>query len=479
MPDIMRLCRVLFSLASQTQKLKDVINARNLGFGNTQPGKDWCIKALHPSDPITEVRGIPDRSAFPTVLQNYQMTYRFTCDSGATGTWAFEAVQLPHPVQFAVIKVTDSVGTRYLYPANSQIDGANVGLKNRAFIAQAQRWRLAYAGMTVYQDAPALANQGTIVAAQVPFSYYYLNRSGKIRTAGVNYTAGCMRVGIATSEDVPNFINTQAMPNAYFGRSEHGCYMPLKLTETSQDWASAADMFVPASDVLDKTTIVDTGSYVKLDTGGAPGGWPLYTTAVASNQWGATYTDTDVVVGDAVTPLLNGVVGHLCAQNLAVTTSFTLFFRMGIEMQVVPTSSMSPHQKLSPAFDPLALDTYFAISRELKDAYPVDYNDLGKIWDVISSVAKTVGPFIPGIGPVISGVATIGDKIKGAVEAAKKRAGPAIGEGMGNVSSMADVDLAQKTTLPRLAPPVARLAPRVPSLAAVRKRRRRIAKRNL
>lgn len=435
----------------QNQKLRTIIDAHNAPLGNTPTGRDWCIKALHPSDPLTEVRGIPDHSAHPSVLQNYQMTYRFTCDPGAVGTWGFESVILPNPVQFAVIKVTDSVGSRYLYPLNSQLSGATVLTKTNDFIGQAQRWRLAYMGATAYLDAPALSNQGSIVAAQVPLEYYYTSRTGKIRTGGITYSACGLRVGVTTAEDVPDFTKTQSMPNAYFGRAEHGAYIPLKLTETCQDWVGAKDMFLPADDGVDKTTLpggAGNGEYIFIGTTGSAGGWPLYTTACAGTQWGATYTDSDNLLGDAVTPLLNGVVAHLCAQNISVSGSFTIFFRVGIEMQVVPGSNMASHQKLAPPYDQAALDAYYAISRELKDAYPVEYNDLGKIWDVISSIAKTVAPMIPVVGPAIGLASNIGDAVKGAIVASRRRGLPAAVEGRGNTTSLADVELA-KTMVPK------------------------------
>lgn len=56
--------------------------------------------------------------------------------------------------------------------------------------------------------------------------------------------------------------------------------------------------------------------------------------------------------------------------------------------------------------------TYFRISRELKDGYPADYNDLGKILDVIKGAAKFVLPiasnFLPMLRPVSALVSAMG-----------------------------------------------------------------------
>jgi hypothetical protein len=126
--------------------------------------------------------------------------------------------------------------------------------------------------------------------------------------------------------------------------------------------------------------------------------------------------------------MLNGTWAFLCARNLALTTSFTFFVRCGIEMQVVPSSVLAPQLKLSPPQDEAAIRTYFAIARELKDGYPADYNDAGKIWDAISSTVKKILPFaenIPGIGGAaraVSGMMTMGDKIRASRQ--KKKKGP-------------------------------------------------------
>jgi hypothetical protein len=106
--------------------------------------------------------------------------------------------------------------------------------------------------------------------------------------------------------------------------------------------------------------------------------------------------------------MLSGNVAHVSARNLALSTSYSFFFRYGIEMQVKPDSFLAPQMKLSPPYDPVALDSYFAIARELKDAYPSDYNDLGKLWDVIKSAASVALPVLSMAGPYGKSAAMVG-----------------------------------------------------------------------
>lgn len=392
-----------------SQTLRTLIGERGLAFGDTPTGADWCIKALHPSDPLTEVRGIPDHSAVPSLLMNYQSTFTVTPAPNAEGTWSFNALLLPHPIQQLYTRVYDSVYVGGLETAhlNPQLDGATTAQKYAAFTQLARRWRLAYQSVTVIQDGPDLANQGTLVAAQVPVAPMLLPLT--LNAATSTYTMPYC--AYFPNEYRPDFASTQSMPNAYFNKSKEGCYMPLKLTETCQDWSSDSEAHCVLSN-----PIVQAGNASGVYQVGLPFVEPfpfigLYPAGFGNNP--------QVMNGQKTSRLLNNSWGVVCARNLAVSTSYTFYVRTGIEMQVSPSSTLAPQLKLSPPYDVRALDTYFAIARELKDGYPADYNDLGKIWDAISGVLKQVGPalsVIPGWGPVAAsaakGVVGVGDYVR-------------------------------------------------------------------
>jgi hypothetical protein len=84
-------------------------------------------------------------------------------------------------------------------------------------------------------------------------------------------------------------------------------------------------------------------------------------------------------------------------------------------MQVSPSSTLSPQLKLSPPYDPVALTTYFSVVRELKDAYPADYNTTGKLWGVLKQALNSLDPVIsvmPGnkvIKPLVTAGVQAGD----------------------------------------------------------------------
>lgn len=391
------------------------------------------MKALHPSDPLTEVRGIPDKSAVPSVFMNYQST--FSVVAPGSDVWEFKADILPHPISFMCLQKRDTAitwaPTEYL---NTQLDGATHSLKYMNFLTQAQRWRLAYMSVTVYQDAPALSDQGTIVADQsvvAPIAAHWSSFNG------TGATEARARTVMYRTEDFADFDRSQSMPNAYFSRSKEGCYMPLKLTRTCQNWRSQENSVLHASNAG-----YEAASGRLLLAVGPYSGYPPFTTL--GNAWSDSLAPD--ASGQATSDFCNDVWGHISAKNLSPTTSFTFFFRCGYEIQVQPGTPMTPHQKLSPPYDKLALETYFAIAREMKDAYPADHNDLGKIWDAISSIAKTVSPFlgmIPGIGAPLSlavtGGANLGDGIKAAMSRVIK--GTAEAGSRGSLASAADTAL--------------------------------------
>lgn len=400
--------------------------AKSLPLGATPDGKDWCLKALHPSDPLQEVRGIPDRSAGPTVFMNYQSSFTVSPAIGATGTWTMEGALYPDPVAPMWVNKTDSIGITRTNHLNPQIPGADYISKLVAFAALAERWRLAYMSVTVYQDGPDLANQGVLTACQNAVSPLVVNWS---RTdAATGQVQAHLPVVAYQNADVPAFDNCQAMPNAYFNRSKEGLYMPLKLTETCQDWVSMAD-----SSYLHRSILpAYTGGFT-IPIGVATTTFPVIVNAAGEN---AAFT---VGSGDVILHPANGLWGFVCARNMAITTSLSFFVRMGWELQVQPSSTFAPHQKLSPTYDPAALDAYFSIARELKDGYPADYNDLGKIWDVISSVGQTIAPALhlihPALGAGVSGAISAGNSIRkyfqqaktgGAAQAETERARTAI-----------------------------------------------------
>lgn len=458
------------STISISQKLKDIIMSNNRVLGSTQSGRDWCIKALHPSDPLTEVAGIPDESAVPSMFMNYQTVATVKPRTGAVGTWSADGQLIPNPLSFGAMTYEDSTtptaaNVEFL---NSQLPGGTHEARLTAFLRDYTRWRLAYASVTIYQDGPALSDQGTVVVCQKPVTPRRFNVQGCV----VNNSWVCATQHATHMEyaDLPHYTSSQAMPNAYFGKSKEGVYIPLKLTRTHQQWHSARDLTYQAN-------------FSSLNVGGSmPGGLTIPTTDsgelrglypfLSMNDFHYSAFGEGPTInsfGELTSDFCNDIWADFSFRNMSVDTSLSLFFRFGFEMQLQPTSMLSPHLKLSPPSDKQAIEAYFAVSRELKDAYPADYNDLGKIWGVISSIVRAIAPglaYVPLVGPALPalahGAVRLGDRIVSAVQRAKK-------PNLGSVASAADI---QRIRNARDAMPPPRQTsahrPRKPVVATVR-----------
>lgn len=412
--------------------LKKEITSKAASLGATQAGQDWCLKALHPADPLVEVRGLPDKSAVPSAFINYQTAFTISPAAGATGTWMVDVSLLPDPVGLLAIGKTDSTGATNTMGLNAQLTGADYPAKLAVFAGAIQRWRLVYAGMTIVQDGPDLANQGTVVVCQKPC----MPRSmcfGCIN--GTQADVGIKSIKYGT-EDAPDYDSAMAMPNAYFNQSKLGVYAPMKLTRTCQNWR---DIYVNTARVLGQSSALHgTSCYTLPGATSANTVWPYY--GIDQDAWAAVGGRT----GSDILDWGNDVCVQACFRNMAVTTSLSVYVRFGVEVQCQASSIYAPQLRLSPQHDELALKTYFAIAREMKDGYPADYNDLAKIWSVIKEAARRIAPiigFIPHpIAKAISGGITLGlDAIEGVEKTIRSKA-----DGRGGPSAAA-VEAARKT----------------------------------
>jgi len=305
-------------------------------------------------------------------------------------------------------------------------------------LTNAVEWRLSCLSVTVYQDGPDLSNQGTVAACQYPvrgrkLTAYPAFTAGTNASSAAGGSSSVRRLFQLGAEDLPSYEKSQQMPNAMFGESKNGFYMPGRLGPNHQKWMSetncgyyvcapstrtAKNLYpqVPwySSDSVgvESTTFpcltADLSSLVWPDNGSTTANAGTFTQfqpphpACPSFSWvGTTNVAATCKVAGArkdclQLPQLCDQVGSVCFRNLAVTTGIQLYFRVGIEAQVRMGSAYAPYLRVAPAYDPDAVDAYYKLSRELKDAYPVEYNDLGKLWDVIKNAARTILPAIGG-----------------------------------------------------------------------------------
>lgn len=100
---------------AEVQKLAEVIRAKGIVLGETEVGREFAMKCLHPSDPAVTCQGVPDGGCMPTFMHNYQ--YVTTIEPAPTGTttWETDIVLLPHPRHIGYARTTTQgvAGTSY------------------------------------------------------------------------------------------------------------------------------------------------------------------------------------------------------------------------------------------------------------------------------------------------------------------------------------------------------------------------------
>lgn len=337
---------------------------------------------------MVDVKGIPDESSNPSVFQNFtQQSVHSNGTPATAGTWSIDFWMWQHPVIFMSWRKTNSDGTVVFGQVLNQgvgAAGSTYADKNQAVWEGYERYRVAYMSTTGHLDCNATTNSGSVAAAQFPMMPLYcgIGRQAALAPAGSRID----RLAEVWVETPKTYAQLMTMPNAYNGRAEFGHYMPLRLTRTCQQWTSAKDL---VSHVNQPAGISIFATY------STEGGVLPASTGAQDYPYGLATTYT----GGAITQLRRSDVmcGQISYTNLHQSSSIVMTIRAGYECQVSAASPLCPFMRVSPSHDELALHAYYAISRELKDAYPEEYNSVGKILkDIALAAADALSGIIPG-----------------------------------------------------------------------------------
>lgn len=390
-------------------------------LSSTQEGRAWVIKALHPADPITDCRGVPDASNSPSVVITYNTVQRLSY-SGVAPSWGFDLTIMPNVLVQGFARILDNTGLTVALSnfLNQGLTPPGVSAPSYAqLLAQfrslgIEAHRLVYMGVTAYQDGPALADQGTIVGAQWEVARQKWSTINLLDStgAGVLGAMGTRRHVSYQDSDYAHYERSQYLPNAYFAMSKTGAYVPLRIS--GNRWVTDADLELPAAEL---PVVPGHDQYIHIPNS-PPSTPPAPFPALAASWYDPV---SGIWYGDSVFRPLNDIWGGLSARNLSPQTSFAFYYRVAIECRVSPTSVFASQVRMSPMYDPVAMASYVRISRELKDAYPADFNDLGKIWEVIKQAARVVLPALSGFGPIGAAVGAGGSAAISLVDAIRAR----------------------------------------------------------
>lgn len=323
-----------------------------LTLGETTAGSAWAYKALHPSDTVVGIGGVPDKSCLYTTFQNYMQQVSInptellgiviTGETNSTPMWSMDIIQSPHPLYPLRIRLwrddTPS-NVRDFVVYNNQLgvnleDSKNalsfVRELNEAFMHNFEKYRIAYQGVTINSTASDMFNQGNVTATQYTWPVTY-NQNFRVEslydffasqpTRTVQYTSADTMISTASqgafSIDPNSIVMTMQcgsavvrdkmktydeliqMPLAYTGVAKLGIYQPLKLTDFS--WKKTDDFYYYISDNIN----VPVNEPATFDTDRVLG--LGFLTGGSSSVTKSTYSEAGIIpIGSTTEPVTIG-----------------------------------------------------------------------------------------------------------------------------------------------------------------------------
>lgn len=394
--------------------LTNLIEAKDIKLGNTQPGAAWCMKALNPAHP-SSIEGIPDASSLPRVVKHFERTVTLTVGSsqGLTPvTWDTDVIMHPNPWCIAAWQVLTRFGDGTTLAQNGPILNTQLGALDsdiQDYLFQnVEAYRVCYASMTAVQDATSLTNSGLVAATQYVWTptqaSAYHGVSGRL----------CAKPFDVWADAPKPYDQMIQVPGAYVGVAKEGVYVPLRI-DCEHEWkyTNNRNRHINTNDAVAAAwNVWDTVE--SLVPASSAAGWPFGMPSALSGDGYKRLTF----------PNSQRTIGHFSMRNLDAKAAIRVTYRICFEFLVTPGTPFSPDMHVPPPYDPLALEAYKAISTKLNMAYPAAFNDWQKILRTISSVAQTVVPMLPGgqvlktIIPALErGIQAVGQKIENKVKA--------------------------------------------------------------
>jgi len=383
--------------------------------GMTTAGEAWAMKAMHPNgEEATGVTGIPDHVSVPVVTPEFRTNTVITSiGTSSTKTDDVDVMVLPFadlpaiyrryesgtspgpdtkwvPLWNATLTVIDKLRDQ----AGAQA-GGTPGAKQYTYpVFQSNLdtvygyGRVTHKGVTMHLDAPALADQGRIVAGQMALPFLaeqseisisaWTDRSGSPGTPRFLIDAFSLD-SVPLSED----CLVQASPGAAAWEARQGVYMPLRFRDPVHNFSPSGE-----STMLS----ISNSNGIKLG---------VQSNTNISGPEGTTGNIKAYLTGRM---LLNCQTGVVLLRGISPTANVHVKVITGLESLVETCSAIAPYQRMSPALDVEAINYVTRMGQELPQALPASYNDMGGLFGLIKNVTHQIrNKFlrkIPGIGKV-------------------------------------------------------------------------------
>lgn len=384
--------------------------------GNTENGKDWLRKYLHPpGDRGMSYNGYPDKSVIPAIHAEYRLAAEIQPETIVTnyGNWSpntlimLRAPGLLYPAFFGQNLSTEDFGWKELY-RNTQLSTASV-------LANFGKQRQAYGSVTAQYDTTDFANAGMVYHAQFSPTVYSLTlvelttmlKDKKVYSKGLhkhlaNLTQGATVDGFVDPTVDPRAIglNTQKFqvvklgaslvnptditmmsPKSYTARATEGLFSVNQCNEDTNQWKSVAPFIfqngvtpLGATQLIrclyEVTSSVDGRTYLEGFTDIAN----AIVTDVEWSDWTWSYT---------------AFVGLTPSGGTVNAGSINFKEIQGYEVAPVSRSILNSQTSNPALYDPTAIESAVIITQSRQDGMPSEYNIAG-LSSVISSIAPSM-----------------------------------------------------------------------------------------
>lgn len=358
-------------------------------LGETDVGRLWCLKALHPAEssvltapmPVNETRQFSSVHFVQMDVQSMPATF------DAAKTWDLTLYVLRDPcLLYAWAKTQAGAATVYGYTHATQYNNVTYQDGYVAVRDACEKFRITSHSMTAYFDGATETDQGHCVCGQTEFPRMNAN----VMFAGTLDVQAALPMTYY-QDPLPTYDNIVQATRTFQGPARAGVYAPSKLqnlgkwTTTNQGnnlFGSSSGQFTALGRSLSYAENAITAWYNTFP----------YMVTGAGQPFPIVYDQTDTSM---TTIFFRGI---------SATSQVRTTMRWTMDMLVRPATVWAPFVRMPPVEDHLALKMYAEVSRRMADGYPGSYNALGALLPIIASIASQVFPFISSaVGKWIAG----------------------------------------------------------------------------
>lgn len=331
-------------------------NKTNLAaHASTTDGLAWLAKYLHPPGvSLGTVKGMPDRNCMSSSTMEWTLQHTIVPPAGITAaqTWSCQLVTTPslETPGVALTWVTTDAGQ----VITTVLDNDFIDLTTVEKIkALASRSRLIALSSTIELNAPAVADQGAVFAANI--------RAERTQTPMPAKSAFGVSDELETIHTLNGSDVTTLSAKSYTGKAKHGVYLPATLSQADNPYRTSYSTDPEGTDLPFQRVLrlrrADGTSYVTVIRG---------------------------------MPWADFGVGMVLFTGLSASATLAVKSVVAAEAIPSPRSAWLPFLSPGAAPDSKAVDSAATIRHSMPDAFPAAANFWGALGSALLALAPTV-----------------------------------------------------------------------------------------